>query len=188
MGTFPESRLKELEGYFHQNKFKYIPFLSSVSTLKLLKNTAVGKDVIEIMKTEKVLIKRPSISWKESSIQYVTTSVEAVPLRVCLVEQISFKNNQKQEMDCMVVVKKMADKTSNAFRMAISAEGKENGLQPCIGVALPVKKEKENFYKSDRNLTGNCSLFSHLPLDISSLNNFHINGGFALSSDRKKLH
>ena len=172
--TFTERdyRLKELEGYFEEKKFKYIPFLSSVSRLKLLKNSGGGKDEQEIIKAEKVLFQSLTLPWKACISQYMTTSLDVAPLKVCIVEQTAKKNNRKEGNVCMIVLKKMADKTSNAFKMALSQEGKENGLQPCIGIALPIKREKDNFFKIDRNLTENGSLFSHLPLG-KSLNNHY---------------
>ena len=88
----------------------------------------------------------------------------------------------------MLTCQTAADRQSRAYKLSESDEGREKGLLPCVGVALPLQRTKTGQFSVKKMANTEGQLFSFLPLNIPTNTIWHINAAFALSTNRKQLH
>ena len=156
---------------FLSNKFHYMLFLNSVENISLLQGDSKAEleTVAEIGKTTVIL-----------------TNSALKPGEGNTIISQKFRGSSKQSEVHFLVSQRKAESTSNAAMLASSAMGREHGLNSNVAVALPLSYNVQSKkYEPEDMRSGD--LFTFLPLNIKTSVNFHINGGFALSSNRKTL-
>ena len=182
----------QMEQFFNEEKFNYMPFLSTVGTLQMITNSsATGeKMIINITKHEDVQSSNIKGSFKKNMMKYIqSTELRNAPFKSSIISQKVTRSKLVEDENHLFVVMKVLEKDSKAFKLTTSESGKENGLQPSVGLAISLQKSTEDTkFNVKRMKKSDGLLYSHLPLNIPSGHNFHINAGFALSSNRKQLH
>ena len=185
---FSVQDFSKLRSFLSDKKFSYLLFLTSVETLKIMRNVNNGAvEVEEVEKEENIIMSNVAGCFKQSVSKYIKSGGQAsVPHKASIISQKT--SGGKNEQDDNIVIMKVAERGSTAFELATSKQGREHGLNPTVGVAVKLKKIKKNQYVPVRMEREEGRVFSFLPLDIESRNNFHMNAGFALSSNRQQLH
>ena len=73
------------------------------------------------------------------------------------------------------------------MKIAKSSEGRSNGLMPCGGVAAKLEKVGEGDSTQFFPVKVTGEIFCFLPLALDSRLPVHVNGAFAVASNRKDL-
>ncbi|XP_068174425.1 sacsin [Antennarius striatus] len=76
---------------------------------------------------------------------------------------------------------------SEALKFSLSDSGKRLGLVPCGGVAVLLSEEENHKWTVKMNATPIGEVFCYLPLRIKTGLPVHINGCFAVTSNRKEI-
>uniref|UniRef100_A0A3Q3VU54 Uncharacterized protein n=1 Tax=Mola mola TaxID=94237 RepID=A0A3Q3VU54_MOLML len=76
---------------------------------------------------------------------------------------------------------------TEALRFSLSDSGKRLGLVPCGGVAVLLSEEENRKWTVKMNATPIGEVFCYLPLRIKTGLPIHINGCFAVTSNRKEI-
>lgn len=76
---------------------------------------------------------------------------------------------------------------TEALKFSLSDSGKRLGLVPCGGVAVLLSEEENRKWKVKTNTTSIGEVFCYLPLRIKTGLPVHINGCFAVTSNRKEI-
>ena len=132
-------------------------------------------------KSEEPFIKQCSMWWKQNrdsqnfsvaecpiSLEYLTISVVNNPAKL----------SGRDYNTCEKWLVASASGENTSLEIARSLEGQSRGLLPCGGVAFPMRKCSEEF---------NGELFCFLPLSISTGLPVHVNGSFAIMSNRVEI-
>ena len=81
-----------------------------------------------------------------------------------------------------------ASGTNTSLQIARSSEGKARGFLPCGGAAVVIQTDSEpGFWQSDFTLSRSGELFCFLPLSIPTGLPVHVNGYFAIMSNRVEI-
>ena len=132
-------------------------------------------------KSEQPFIKQCSMWWKQNrdsqnfsvvecpfSLKYLSISVVNNPAKL----------SGRDHNTCEKWLVASASGKNTSLEIARSPEGQSRGLLPCGGVAFPIEKCSEEF---------NGELFCFLPLSISTGLPVHVNGSFAIMSNRVEI-
>ena len=132
-------------------------------------------------KSEEPFLKQCSMWWKQNrdsqnfsvakcpfSLKYLTISVVNNPAKL----------SGRDHNTCEKWLVASASGENSSLEIARSREGQSRGLLPCGGVAFPIGKCPEEF---------NGELFCFLPLSISTGLPIHVNGSFAIMSNRAEI-
>lgn len=76
---------------------------------------------------------------------------------------------------------------NEALKFSLSDSGKRLGLVPCGGVAVLLSEEENHKWTVKMNATPTGEVFCYLPLRIKTGLPVHINGCFAVTSNRKEI-
>ena len=191
---FSTKDFSKMHNFFDEEKFSFLPFLSTVKSIQYMTNNGEKrskKNILKVVKDEKILQSNTSLDVPFK--RHVTNFIKkengnSAPFISSIVSQKSYQDGKLQDDESLLLVKRTAEKNSNAFELADLPEGKEHGLQPMVGIAIPLKLTGKSRYMVKREDNSFGQLYSHLPLNLESKSNFHIHAGFALSSNRKQLH
>ena len=162
---------------FQSNKFHYMLFLKNVNSVSLLQGDSKTEEdpsnMCEVKKTTEIL-------------STVDNSLCSNFFQNSIVIQESSGVSQREEEKHFLIAQKRVEDGSDAHKLSISDRGKEHGLNLSVSVAIPLVYDlKTKTYKAQRMSSG--KVFTFLPLNIESEICFHINAGFALSSNRKTI-
>ena len=151
----------------------YMLFLNSVNDISLLQGDSKARSglvtVADIVKAT----------------QNISTPTTESGATIKIVSQ-KCSGSSETSQEHYLVSQRIAKKHSNAENMASSELGKEHGLKCNVAVAVPLAYNPlTKQYQPEEMKSGD--LFTFLPLNIKTGANFHINGAFALSSNRKTL-
>ena len=96
----------------------------------------------KVVKDEKILQSNTSLDVPFK--RHVTNFIKkengnSAPFISSIVSQKSYQDGKLLDDESLLLVKKTAEKNSNAFELADLPEGKEHGLQPMVGIAIPLK-------------------------------------------------
>ena len=131
-------------------------------------------------KSEEPFIKQCSMWWKQNR-DSQNFSVAECPfslkyLTISVVNPAKLSGHDHNTCEKWLVASASGENTS--LEIARSPEGQSRGLLPCGGVAFPIGKCSEEF---------NGELFCFLPLSISTGLPVHVNGSFAIMSNRVEI-
>ncbi|XP_078720978.1 sacsin isoform X2 [Lampetra fluviatilis] len=74
-----------------------------------------------------------------------------------------------------------------ALDFCLKEEGKKLGLLPCGGIAVPLEATVDGCWKIQQNASPLGEVFCYLPIKIKTGLPVHVNGCFAVSSNRKEI-